>query len=1746
MIGLVRAVAFCAALAFGLCSAQAADKAFKRDDLADSAIKLEAQIKSEAGPVAKSGASLRTDADAAFKRNDFRTGLSVLGQIAATTPEDAGNWLRLAKVIFQITPKSSSEQTFLWERASTAAYIAYQRAGNAGEEADALAVLGKALAERKLWRPALDALRLSLDMREVADVRGNYEKMRDEHGFRLLDYTVDSDSASPRACFQFSEELAKRTDFAPFLALAGQDKPALSAEGKQLCVDGLKHGERYNINLRAGLPSTVKEGLPKSAEFNVYVRDRKPFVRFTSRAYVLPRTGQRGIPVVSVNTPAVNINVFRIGDRNLINTVVDSDFQKALTKYQLSDLGDERGVKVWSGELATAVTLNQDVITAFPVDQALGELQPGVYVMTAAAKSPGSDDDYGLATQWFIVSDLGVTAYSGNDGIHVFVNSLASTDPVGKAEVRLVARNNEILAMRKTDDAGHVLFETGLARGEGGLSPAMLTVTGEKADYAFLSLKPSAFDLSDRGVAGRAVPAGADAFVYAERGVYRSSETVYLTALLRDGQGNAVNGGPLTLVIERPDGVEYRRAVLADQGAGGRTLSVPLNSAVPTGAWRVRAFTDPKGSSIGETTFMVEDYVPDRIEFDLSAKDKLIKANAPVELKADGHFLYGAPAAGLQLEGDMLVAPAAERPGFAGYKFGIDDEQTTSNERTPLENLPEADANGIATFPVTLEKQPASTRPQEAQIFVRMVETGGRAVERKLVLPVAPATALIGIKPLFGDKNVAEGDKAEFEIVFVSPEGKTLPRDGLRYELLKMESRYQWYRQNNYWEYEPIKSTSRVADGDVTIAADKPSRISLAPRPGRYRLDVKSNDADGPVTSVQFDVGWYNEGNADTPDLLETSIDKPQYSSGDTMTVSVNVRSAGKLTVNVVGDRLLTTQTIDVKEGTAQVKIPVGKDWGTGAYVVTTLRRPLDAAAQRMPDRAIGLKWFGIDKQARTLSVKLTPPDLIRPNSMLKIPVKLDGLNPGEDAKIVIAAVDVGILNLTNYKPPAPDDYYLGQRQLTAEIRDLYGQLIDGMSGTRGQIKSGGDAGAAELQGSPPAQKPLALYSGIVTVGADGTAEVSFDIPEFAGTARVMAVAWTATKLGRANTDVVIRDPVVLTTTLPRFLLNGDHGTVNLEIDNVEGQAGEYTIGVKSSGPVKLSGNSTSVLAKDGIVTIQNTVKLAAKQRSSFSFGLDGIFAGQGTIDVDIAGPNGLTLARHYALDVKAATQVLARRSIRTLAKGESLTLTSDMFSDLVPGTGSVSVSASLSTALDAATILKALDRYPYGCSEQITSRAMPLLYVNDLAAGAHLAMDTEVDQRIRDAIERLLARQGSNGSFGLWSAGGEDAWLDAYVTDFLTRAREKGFVVPDLLFKTALDRIRNSVVNGNEAEKNGGRELAYGLYVLARNGAAPIGDLRYLADTKLNNLATPIAKSQLAAALALVGDRNRAERVYGAALDSLAPKPVLEFGRSDYGSQLRDAAALVSLASEGNAPKATLTQAVSRVEVARGLTPYTSTQENAWLVLAARALAKENLSIEVDGQPVKTALYRSYKADALSGKPLKITNTGEAPVQAVISVSGSPVTPEPAASNGFKIERNYFTLDGKPADVSKVKQNDRYAVVLKITEAKPEYGHIMVSDYLPAGLEIDNPKLVSSGDSGTLDWIEDGVEPVDSEFRDDRFTAAVDRKADSKSVFTVAYVVRVVSPGKYVLPQAYVEDMYNPSRYGRTGTGGVEVQAAK
>ncbi|HEX6831124.1 MAG TPA: alpha-2-macroglobulin [Methyloceanibacter sp.] len=1716
---------------------QSAEKTFQDAALDDDAIKLEADLKDEAGTVEKPVITLRKDADAALRKGDLESAADIYVQIVSVAPNDAAAWRRLADLWIKIPTTDEDDGTTRYERATTASYIAYQRAGTASEEADSLVMLATAYGKRSEWRPALNALALALKLDETPELRTTYNSLREKYGFRVSNNSVDSDAASPRACFQFTESLPKRTDFSPYVAVAGQDKPALSVDDQQICVEGLKHGESYSISLREGLPSTVGEDLLKTADFNIYVRDRSPFVRLAGKAYVLPKTGQQGIPLVSVNTDTIKVTIYQIGDRNLIDSVLGEDFERNLYGYTLNDIAEQKGEQVWTGEMKVEKELNQEITTNFPVNEAVPALKPGVYVLAAVPANALTEEYAERATQWFIVSDLGLTAYSGADGVHAFVNSLATTAPAAGVELRLIARNNEVLATKTTDANGRVAFEPGLSRGEGGLAPALLVASLASGDYAFLSLKSSPFDLTDRGVAGRDAPAGLDAYVFTERGVYRTGETVHVTALLRTPASVAVPGVPLTLVVTRSDGVEYRRNVVPDQGIGGRVLDVPIISSAPTGTWRVAAFTDPKQPAIGEATFLVEDYVPDRLEFDLTTTAATISTASPAKIDVDGRFLYGAPASGLTLDGEINIAKVTELPGFAGYVFGLDDDsdadQDDESDTIPLADLPETNSAGKASFTATLDKVPASTRPLQAEIVVRMAEAGGRAVERKLTLPITPSAPMIGVKPLFTGKALGDSDTASFDVVMVAPDGKAMAKTGLHWQLLRVDSKYQWYRNEGYWQYEPVKVTRRIADGTIDVSTDKPGRIAVPVTWGRYRLELTTADPQGPETTFGFDSGWYAEASADTPDLLEIALDKPEYRPGDSMTVAVTARTAGEVTLAVIGDKLLSTTTAHVEPGTAKLPLTVGADWGTGAYVLATLRRPLDVDAKRMPGRAIGVAWFAIDKAAHTLRVSMDLPDRIRPETTLRVPIKLAGLTPGDEARVVVSAVDVGILNLTNYKAPAPEDYFLGQRKLSAEVRDLYGQLIDGMQGTKGQIRTGGDSGAGELQGSPPTQAPLALFSGMVTVGPDGTAETSFDIPAFAGTVRVMAVAWSKDKVGHASRDVIVRDPVVVTATLPRFLLLGDKSTIRLDLDNVEGESGNYQVAVSGDGPFNLS-NATKTLALD------------AKKRGAMSLPVEAKGVGIGTVTVNVTGPGDFAAERQYALEVHPPTQILARRTVKPLEPRQTLTLNRELFADLVPGTGKLALSVTPSAALDVASLLQALDRYPLGCTEQIVSRALPLLYANELSVNLHLAVDTGLDKRIADAIETVLSRQGSEGAFGLWSAGGDDPWLDAYVTDFLTRARARGFSVPDEAFKLAIDRLRNYVSTAPEPATDGGLALAYALYVLARNGVAPVGDVRYLADAKINDLKTATAKAEIGAALAMLGDRIRAEKVFDIALNSLGKEPKIEIGRTDYGSPLRDAAVLVTLAAEGDAAKPILVNATERVDAARNLVQRTSTQEDAWLVLAARALGKQNVSLNVEQAQQVGPYYATYDQADIESSDVTITNTGDTAVDTVVTVSGAPTTPEPAADHGFKLERSFHTLDGEDADVTHAKQNQRFVVVLKITDAQPQFARVALIDYLPAGFEIDNPRLVSSGDTGTLDWIENAGTPVHTEFRDDRFTAAFDRTNGDPAVFTVAYVVRAVSPGDYVLPQAGVEDMYRPDRFGRTGTGKVGVQGTK
>lgn len=1677
---------------------------------------------------------------AAAARLNRDAGTVKAGLAAALVGGGASAWLDAGMAILGEKTDDYSRQYALRRDAASAAYIGLTLASTKAEQARALALLSLSFEAQSLWRAALDSLKESLALAPDPALQAHYDSLREQYGFRILDYRVDSDTASPRVCIQFSENLPKgRTDFSKYVVVAGQQNPAVSATGQELCVDGLKHGERYEVTIRSGVPSTVGENLLAPASYTIYVRDRRAAVRFPSNAYVLPRTGANGVPVVSVNTDKVMLDLMRVGDRALVRTIVDGSFKSQLESYQVDQIANDTGAKVWSGEMDVKRVLNTEVTTAFPVDEALKTLAPGVYVLAARPQEQPSDTGGTRATQWFIVSDLGLATFSGADGIHAFVRSLATAKAVNGAEVRLIARNDDVLGTATTDAMGHAAFPPGLGRGTGGMTPSLLVASTKDGDYAFLDLTAPSFDLTDRGVAGRVAPGPLDAFLYTERGVYRPGEVVHLTGLLRTADSHAPPSVPLTFVVERPDGVVYQRALVPDQGLGGRSLDVNLVATAQRGTWRINAFSDPKADPIGSVTFLVEDFVPVRMSLDLATKAKAIGPGQPVPVSLDANYLYGAPGSDLSIEGEILVTPATGGlAGFDGFHFGLVDD-TFTPVRRPLFDLGRTDAKGHADVSVKLPSLDPTTQPLSADVILRVREAGGRAIERTITLPVATQGPRLGIKPQFAGGQVGQGATAGFEVVAVAPDGSRTALPGAAWQLVKLDREYQWYNRDGRWDYFTTTSTERVASGTVDVAADGTVQIAAPVTWGNYRLEITSPGNDNASASYEFSAGWIAVGaSADTPDVLEVGLDKTGYRPGDTATLHLKPQFAGTALVAVVADKLLHLETVEVPADGADVKLTVGPDWTPGAYVVATLYRPMDVKAGRMPARAIGLDWLGTDKALGSIGVTLAAPAEMRPRETLKVPVTLTGLDPGEEAYVTVAAVDVGILNLTRYEPPDPITWFLGQRRLGAAIRDLYGSLIDSLSATRGTIRTGGDQPAPMASTTVATQELVARYSGLLKVGPDGKATAEFAIPAFNGTVKVMAVAWSKAKVGQANADVIVRDPVVVTGSLPRVMAPGDESRLRLDFDNVSGPAGDYAVAVKSEGPVSAG-------------TVAPSVTLAEHAKATLEVPLATAGVGTATLSLTVTAPNGEHYDQTFRLNVRPAAPPSSNRSLAALSPGESLEIGADRLEGLVPDGARLSLSVSAGFGIDVPGLLADLDRYPYGCAEQTTSRTLPLLYFNSVAASIGFGTDDAIHKRVQTAIERLLQFQSASGSFGLWGPNdANDMWLDAYITDFLTRARAKGYQVPDQAFSQALDRLQNDLSYNSNFEEGGGGAVAYTLYVLARNGRASIGDLRYFADDKLASFGTGLAQAQIAAGLAFYGDEARSKAAFETAAETLlkgGSDNLASF--SDYGTPVRDAAAALALVAEAGNDQKALAQISNLLQSELGETDYASTQEAAWMLLAANALSGPDagLKLAVDGAPQKGAVFRRVSIADLTRQPITVTNNGKNPVAVTVTAEGVPLEPEPADSNDITLTRDYYHLDGTPFKGDHVGQNERLIAVLTIkADAADAAPNLIVADLLPGGFEIENPDLVTSADLSAFPWLSNDVQPAHTEFRDDRFVAAFGPGTDLSQGVTVAYMVRAVSPGRFAWPAALAEDMYALGTFARTAPGTLTVTAAK
>ncbi|MGH1576179.1 alpha-2-macroglobulin family protein [Planktotalea sp.] len=1641
---------------------------------------------------------------------------------AATAQSDASDhWAEYARLALEVEGKNRSERRKLHQRALNAAGNAYLRAPSAAAQVSALQIMADAMEKLGRGRDMIPTLRLAETIQPRDDITAALDKAIGKYGFRITEHRADKDAAAPRICAEFSEPLVKvGVDYTPFVKLPDQSL-VVQADGKQICIDGVEHGARYQVTFRTGLPALSGEKLVKDVPLTLYVGDRTASARFPGRAYVLPKAADAAIPLETVNLDEVDLLLRRVSDRNVLRTMQEDMFGRPLSQYEDELFKRNIGEEIWTGKGQVENTLNQDMTTRLPMGDLIKELPAGLYALTA--RVPGVDlyDDAG-ATQWFILSDLGLSTMKGADGVHAFVRGLSDADAKKGVEVTLLSRSNRVLGAAVTDAEGYVHFPAGLARGTGGAAPALVLAKQGADDLAFMSLTEPAFDLSDRGVEGREPSGPIDLFLTTDRGAYRAGETIYATALARDGTASALTDLPITAILTRPDGVEYARKLSSEDSAGGHVFAMALGNTVPRGTWTLDMKADPDAPALASQKLLVEDFLPERIDFDLTLPNTPIRLGDTPPLTISTRYLFGAPGADLPIEGTVRLSAIRELDGFKGYSFGRYDDPVRPRTKF-LSGAGRTDATGSATVALEMPEMDGVAVPMEMRATIRVSEGSGRPVERRITHALAPNGPMIGIKSLFEDV-VAEGTEAQMQIIAINAELRPEPMQ-VRWTVNRVETRYQWYQLYGNWDWEPVTTRKRVASEVITLGTE-PATISAPVEWGRYEVIVERVGGEYLAASSDFYAGWYAPADASsTPDTLELSLDKPRYKSGDTAKLRLVPRFAGTALVTVVSNRVIHMATVEITKGENLIPLTVTDEWGAGAYVTANVIRPMDVASGQNPARALGLSYATIEPGAKQLAVSIKAPDTSPPRARMDVEVQVDGVSEGETAYVTLAAVDLGILNLTGFDSPDPSSHYFGQRRLGMEMRDVYGRLIDGMNGAMGQVRSGGDAASRlRLQSPPPTQELVAYFSGPVDLGADGTAKVTFDMPAFNGTVRLMAVAWSPTGVGQSEADVLVRDPVVVTASLPRFLAPGDQSTALLEIVHATGPSGRMGLDISASG-----------IALDA-AAIPSGLTLENLQKQTLRVPIRASGVGDHTMRIALTTPDGKQLIQTLTLPVRANDPEVSEVRRVSLAAGETFSLNDAVFADFKGGTGVAMVSAGPLAKLNAPGLLQALDRYPYGCTEQITSRALPLLYFDEVARAMGLDERATVQKRVDQAIAQVLTRQSSNGAFGLWRPASGEFWLDAYVSDFLSRAKAQGYEVPRLAFRIAMDNLRNRINYAADFDE-GGEDIAYALMVLAREGAASMGDLRYYVDVKSEAFTTPLGAAQLGAALASYGDQTRADTMFARAARLMVPRMGDEarVWRSDFGTNLRDAAGVLTLAVEAGSQTVNTAALSDRLASAgRSL----STQEASWTLLAAHALVQNPASagLTVNGEVHAGPLIRRFESGA---EPLLIANTADRAQDITLSTFGVPEIAPDAGGYGYKITRDYYTMDGDLVIEPTLQTGDRMVAVLTITPFEDGASRLMISDPLPAGLEIDNPNLIRGGDIRALEWLKP-VNATHSEFRSDRFLAAVDwRKSDA---FQLAYIVRAVSAGTYHHPAASVEDMYRPQYRARTQTGQLNV----
>lgn len=1488
--------------------------------------------------------------------------------------------------------------------------------------------------------------------------------------------------------------------------------------------NNFKPDASYTVTVLAGLPAP--DGYPLARDFSQVVTfgDLEPSLSFNSPGRYLSSRGHLNLGLETVNVDRVNLEIRKIYANNLVVFFNNSDYYMAY--YGLSHVG--KVVKSEVIEIPGAK--NQVVTTPISLAEYLTGAHRGFFQVIAY------DHDY----RWrrdlknVIVTDLGMVAKMSGDDLLVWVNSLTDLKPKPRVRVTLLSRNNQTMGTATTDQQGVAVFRN--LRSQREEFEPFIILAEEGDDFSFIKLNDGRISLADFDTRGRpTLEKGYEAFIYMDRDLFRPGDTANLVTVVRGPQVTVPPEFPVRLEIRQPDGQVFRELLGNTRDQGICEFSLPIPEYAQTGKYTVRALIAEEAA--GSATFSVEEFMPDRIKVTLTPDRSAYTPGSRASLLVEGVNLFGPPAAGRRAGMKVTLEAKDFRPeGYASYTFGDRERSFTPIHHELGEKI--LDKEGRAEFSYVFPMVITPPAIINAVFQATVSEEGGRAVSAYRSVNFYPYRRYIGIKPLSeGYGQVGQEYAAGY--VVLNREGQPVEASSLVAEVYRItwQSVYRRDAEGRY-RFQSVEEKIKVHSEELPAATGE-QVFRYTPRDyGRYQIVIRDTMEKGVQASLNFYVsGWgFAPWAMDNPDKVQLTLEKASYRPGETAQVQIKAPFAGKALVTVEREKVYSYQMIDLPENTGVVSIPVKEEYLPNVYVTVHLLREPGDRDKTTPARAFGTIPLQLVTSAKRLDLRLEAPEEIRPNTKIKVKIAAPGA--GEGTRLTLAAVDEGICQLSGYTGPDPLGFFYGKKQLAVASYDLYGMLLPEVEPamTPGPPAGGMDEEEAIRRRhlTPVSLRrviPVSLWSGILTLNKAKEAEVSLEIPQFNGTLRLMAVAIDGDKVGAVQDKRIVRDPVVLTPTFPRFVAPGDKFTVPVSVFNGTREDGQFQLALAVDGPVAVAGPA------------RQSLHLAAGEEKSLLFNLEAAEAtGKVRFTLTASGKNNLLVEHTEELPVRPPAPFTRRLFTGTVTAEKPLTIKVE--DEWFPGTEEYALTLAPFPDLQLAGSLRYLLQYPYGCLEQVTSKLFPLLYFDDLAriAGSDIFKGGNAAAFVQEGIEMIESMSLRDGSFLYWPGGTfSNRWSSIYATHFLVEARKAGYAVADRVYKNALSHLQ-FVAKGSDDQPYALQTRVYALYVLSLAGRPQLSTMTYIKNHQFEKL-SHYSRAQLAAAYFYAGDRETAVSLLPVTT-AASPGQRRETG-GNFNSPVRADAIILGALADIDPENPAIYRLVERLSQAAKPGRWGTTQENAFALMALGKIARKKTAGDYKGEVLLDgevlARFDSEKETRLSDAriargELTVKIEGEGECYYFLSSSGVPRRlAVPEHDRGLAVRREYLDKNGRPLPPDGITQGDLVIAEITITAMEDNLENIVIADLLPAGLEIENPRLQSRE---SIPWLARATDfPVDyMDIRDDRlllFTSL--RKAGTYRFY---YALRAVTCGEFFLPPIKAECIYEPEIQSAAGSG--------